>query len=369
MKKEGGEISMGDSQVVKRDVYHKAISMRECMKYLYYIVCLFSSVVFRALGCGHVYGVYPITTVKVPILKVVDCGTRIECNISFENKNGVPKSKIIHMICSLNEWFQKLSFLLLYDLLFLQVKAWAKAHNINSSRDKTLNSLSVILLVAYHLQLGIISWLVNILDGFDPDVVAKLLHKFVNYGNKNKEPVAAELLVTFYCRLRGYGPKDYVQVSTKNRGYLSNGTPKFVASVEDFTNQSQNSTRDVGKAEVKRTYKCIQRTREYIYGFIDGLVKIPTLKYQLFGRATPFQDSSETRNNIEEGNTTTLPCGDIKKRDQSKESQKGSQSAIPFEHIATKRKLSTKGWEGLTSVNLPGQKGNGLPMIAEKHLQ
>lgn len=39
-----------------------------------------------------------------------------------------------------------------YDLLFLQMKAWAKAQNINSSRDKTLNSLSIILLVAFHLQ-------------------------------------------------------------------------------------------------------------------------------------------------------------------------------------------------------------------------
>lgn len=32
------------------------------------------------------------------------------------------------------------------------MKNWAKAHNINSSKDKTLNSLSIILLVAFHLQ-------------------------------------------------------------------------------------------------------------------------------------------------------------------------------------------------------------------------
>lgn len=35
---------------------------------------------------------------------------------------------------------------------FLQMKTWAKAQNINSSKDKTLNSLSIILLVAFHLQ-------------------------------------------------------------------------------------------------------------------------------------------------------------------------------------------------------------------------
>ena len=33
-----------------------------------------------------------------------------------------------------------------------QMKNWAKAYNINSSKDKTLNSLSIILLVAFHLQ-------------------------------------------------------------------------------------------------------------------------------------------------------------------------------------------------------------------------
>lgn len=32
------------------------------------------------------------------------------------------------------------------------MKAWAKAHDINSAKDQTLNSLSIISLVAFHLQ-------------------------------------------------------------------------------------------------------------------------------------------------------------------------------------------------------------------------
>jgi len=32
------------------------------------------------------------------------------------------------------------------------MKAWAKAYDINSSKDGTLNSLSLVLLVAFHLQ-------------------------------------------------------------------------------------------------------------------------------------------------------------------------------------------------------------------------
>lgn len=34
----------------------------------------------------------------------------------------------------------------------LQMKAWAKVHGINSSKDRTLNSLSIISIVAFHLQ-------------------------------------------------------------------------------------------------------------------------------------------------------------------------------------------------------------------------
>ncbi|KAG5611147.1 hypothetical protein H5410_022428 [Solanum commersonii] len=154
--------------------------------------------------------------------------------------------------------------------------------------------------------LGNISWLVNVLDGIDPDTVAKSLHKFVNYGKRNKESVV-ELLVTLLVK------------------------------VEDFTDRSQNVARVIGKAKVIRIYKCIQRTSEYISAFMDGLIEIPTLKYQLFGRAAPFQYGSETRNIIEDGNTTTLPCTDIKKRHQSKESQKGIQSAIPSEPITSKK--------------------------------
>ncbi|OIS98378.1 protein heso1 [Nicotiana attenuata] len=92
---------------------------------------------------GFVYGVYAVTTARVPVLKVVDQGTEIECDISVENWDGISKSKIIYMIGAIDERFRKLSFLM---------KAWAKAQNINSAKDQTLNSLSIILLVAFHLQ-------------------------------------------------------------------------------------------------------------------------------------------------------------------------------------------------------------------------
>ncbi|KAH0633252.1 hypothetical protein KY284_036038 [Solanum tuberosum] len=45
-----------------------------------------------------------------------------------------------------------------------------------------------------------ISLLVNVLDGTNPDTVAKSLHKFASYGKRNKELVA-ELLVTLLVKL------------------------------------------------------------------------------------------------------------------------------------------------------------------------
>ncbi|KAF3632374.1 putative flavin-containing monooxygenase YUCCA10-like [Capsicum annuum] len=288
---------------------------------------------------GHVSGVHPVTAAKVPVLKVVDCGTKIECDISVENRDGVSKSKIIHMICSLDERFQKLSFLM---------KAWAKAQNINSSRDKTLNSLSVILLVAFHLQTRnppILPPFSAILeDGSDPDTVAKSLNKFVNYGKRNKETVA-ELLVTLLMKLlliEKLWAKGLC-ASTYEAPWLSRTWDSKVCciSVEDFTDRSQNVARAVGKGEVKRIYKCIQRTSEYISAFMDGIVEVPTLKYHLFGHAAPFQEGSQTGNVKEDGNIIALPIKN--KEDQSKDGQNGSQLAIPSESVAIKRKWSTEG--------------------------
>ncbi|XP_009616862.1 protein HESO1-like isoform X3 [Nicotiana tomentosiformis] len=306
---------------------------------------------------GHVSGVHPITAAKVPILKVVDCGTKIECDISVENRDGVSKSKIIHMICSLDERFQKLSFLM---------KAWAKAQNINSSRDKTLNSLSIILLVAFHLQTRnppILPPFSAILkDGSDPDSVEKSLNKFVNYGKSNKESVA-ELLVTLIIKLLSVEKlwDKGLCASTYEASWLSKTWDSKVCCisvVEDFTDQSQNVARAVGKGEVKQIYKCIQRTSEYISAYMDGLVELPALRYQLFRHAaTPFQVDSQTSNIEENGNSIALPCRDImNKEDQSTEGQKESQGAIPSEPITTKRKWSSEGWEGLASEPITTKK-------------
>ncbi|THU60240.1 hypothetical protein C4D60_Mb07t10550 [Musa balbisiana] len=130
-----------------------------------------SKVLYGHQRKGHVTGVLPIMGARVPVLKVVDCRTGVECDISVENKDGISRSLIFRFVSSIDERFRILCYLLtsinfLIVLLAIllspcvlaferRMKAWAKAHNINSSKDRTMNSLSIIALVAFHLQVNV----------------------------------------------------------------------------------------------------------------------------------------------------------------------------------------------------------------------
>lgn len=65
------------------------------------------------VGRGHVTRIQRIMTARVPIVKVIDLGTRIECDLSVENWDGILKSQLIHVISAIDERFQKLSFLVI----------------------------------------------------------------------------------------------------------------------------------------------------------------------------------------------------------------------------------------------------------------
>nr|GLL29604.1 protein HESO1-like [Ipomoea trifida] len=60
---------------------------------------------------GHVHGVNPITRAIVPVLKVVDSGTGVECDISVGNKDGILKSKILYFVSLIDEsYHQSMNF-------------------------------------------------------------------------------------------------------------------------------------------------------------------------------------------------------------------------------------------------------------------
>lgn len=230
---------------------------------------------------GHVTSIQTIMSARVPIVKVIDYGTRIECDLSVENWDGILKSQLVHVISAIDDRFQKLSFLM---------KSWAKANGINSSKDRTLNSLSIISLVAFHLQTRqppiLPPFSVLFKDGTDPANVRKNVDSFLNYGKANEESLAL-LFVTLLIKLASV--EKLWQKGLCASVYEGSWTSKTwdsrcgSISVEDFTERSENVSRAVGVEEVKKIYDCIHRSIIGLLFFLDGKMPAPELKELLFG--------------------------------------------------------------------------------------
>ncbi|XP_059624495.1 UTP:RNA uridylyltransferase 1-like isoform X2 [Cornus florida] len=276
---------------------------------------------------GHVSGVRPITSAKVPILKVVDCGTGIECDISVENRDGIVKSKIVRMVSSIDKRFQKLSFLM---------KAWAKAQGINSSKDRTLNSLSIISLVAFHLQTRdppiLPPFSVMLGDGTHPAKVEQIVHNFSNYGKRNKETLA-ELFASLLIKLASVEtlwPKGLC-VSTYEGSWISKtwDSKDGCISVEDFTDRSQNVARAVGSTQMKKIYKCIHVSIWHVLSFMKGKIQVSKLRECLFG-------PDPIPNLVGKGNTNF--------------NKNVVEPRIPIDSIQTKKMRRTDGWEGIKQM-------------------
>lgn len=107
------------------------------------VIRKFAKVLYSLQRNGVYCGVLPVLSARVPIINVIDRGTGIECDISIENKDGMTRSMVFKFISSLDERFQILSYLM---------KIWAKIHDVNSPSKQTMSSMSIISLVAFHLQ-------------------------------------------------------------------------------------------------------------------------------------------------------------------------------------------------------------------------
>ncbi|KAL1829356.1 protein HESO1 [Daucus carota subsp. sativus] len=308
---------------------------------------------------GHVSGVKPIFTARVPILKVVDAGTGVECDISVENKDGILKSQIVHMISLIDYRFQKLCFLM---------KTWAKVHNINSSKDGTLNSLSIILLVTFHLQtrnppiLPPLSALFK--DGTDPASVMKCVKKYSNYGKGNKESLAS-LFLTLLIKLSSVSTLwcKGLCASAYQGAWISKSWNSEVGciSVEDFTDRSQNVARAVKEAEIPNINKAIELSIIYIFDFMNGLIEESKLRRLLFGRdaTIPMSVHTSTASGEENAKLNHLPLEliDYKPSMQPPTTVWGGRLATHCESAyknypvmasdvtATKKMRTTGGWE------------------------
>ncbi|KAL6838458.1 hypothetical protein ACP4OV_031703 [Aristida adscensionis] len=249
-------------------------------------------------GHGICCGVLPIVSARVPILKVIDRGTGIECDISVENKDGMTRSMIFKYISSLDERFQILSYL---------VKFWAKVHDLNSPRELTMSSMSIISFVAFHLQfmqtrhppiLPAFSALLK--DGLDCANVERNILLFKGFGSRNKESVA-ELFVSLMSKLLSAESlwEHGLCASNFEASWISKFWKKGVGnlSVEDFLDRSQNFARSVGKVQMQKICKCLRDCALNLSDFMRGKIDTSKLKTLLFGCLNPDELVSKPRLN------------------------------------------------------------------------
>uniref|UniRef100_A0A7N0U0T7 Poly(A) RNA polymerase mitochondrial-like central palm domain-containing protein n=1 Tax=Kalanchoe fedtschenkoi TaxID=63787 RepID=A0A7N0U0T7_KALFE len=218
---------------------------------------------------------------RVPIIKAVHCDSGSECDISIENMDGIKKSRIIKIICGIDLRFQRLSFMM---------KAWAKAHQINSAKTKTLNSLSIISLVAFHLQTReppiLPPFSAIFKDGTDPEAVMEIARKCVDYGKNNSESTA-DLFISLLVKLasvKQYWSKGLCASTFFGTWILKVWGNEFgYLSVEDFITRSENVARAVNREQLDRIYDCINNSLNHLARFKDGRLQKSELRELLFG--------------------------------------------------------------------------------------
>ncbi|CAM6088796.1 unnamed protein product [Calypogeia fissa] len=266
---------------------------------------------------GQRQSVQKIETVyraAVPVVKFVECKTGIECDISVENNDGVLKSQVLGMFSTMDSRFRQLCYL---------VKAWAKKHNVNSSKNGTLNSLSICLLVAFHLQTrspAILPPFSVFMEGLHlPDIGSCLQtvelrvkeYKESGFGQDNTESVP-ELYGSFFLKLLaveslwGQG----LCSSTYEGRWISKIWPKNhigCISVEDFADRTQNVARSVSRKEFELIYHVLQSTVSNLKDPVYDVLEAKDLKAYLFGSIR--QRHRGTHHGVAAVNTGTWQSG------------------------------------------------------------
>lgn len=238
---------------------------------------------YKLQSNGVVRDIQPVFKAKVPVVKFIHCSTGIECDISVENREGIIKSELLRIFSSIDSRFRKLCFLL---------KAWANAHGINSSKDNTLNSLSIILLVALHLQTRVPAILPPFsvfLKGVNSPIAsnaAPLIERHVNayknFGKNNNETVV-QLFSSFLTKIMAVKDLwiDGLCASAYEGTWTLTTSPSWIF-VEDFTALSQNAARAVNGVGFEAIYECCNQALAHLKEYCQGVHAARLLKRLLF---------------------------------------------------------------------------------------
>ncbi|XP_066351076.1 uncharacterized protein [Miscanthus floridulus] len=303
-----------------------------------------ANVLFSHQRQGLCYGVSPIVTARVPVLKVTDQGTGVECDISVENKDGMSRSVIFKFISSIDERFRILCYLM---------KFWAKVHDVNCPKDRTMSSMAIISLVAFHLQTRrppiLPAFSAILKDGTDFASIEKNVSLFEGFGDSNKESIA-ELFVSLMSKLVSVEGlwEQGLCASNFEGSWISKTWAKGVGNlnVEDFLDRSQNFARSVGMKEMQKICECLRATVSDLSKFSEGKIAAPKLKALLFKP-------------LNQANPVTNPRQKTVKR---KRANPNKTSTNPIQKNAKKKKAL----EQDKLVISPGQKDGKKPLDQEE---
>ncbi|XP_062191975.1 protein HESO1-like isoform X2 [Phragmites australis] len=289
---------------------------------------------------GRCYGVSPIVTARVPVLKVIDQGTGVECDISVENKDGMSRSMIFTCISSIDDRFRILCYLM---------KFWAKAHDVNSPKDRTMSSMAIISLVAFHLQTRhppiLPAFSAILKDGSDFASIERSVSLFEGFGSRNKESIA-ELFASLMSKLVSVeGLWEQGLCASNFEGlWISKTWERGVSnlSVEDFLDQSQNFARSVGKEEMQKICEYLRVTVSNLSKFFMGKIDAPKLKALLFGPLNQDKPITNVNQKIAKGkdvNRNKTSTNPRQKNDKRKNLDQDKPVTCPVEKDAKKKSI------------------------------
>ncbi|MCO5588927.1 hypothetical protein L7F22_042889 [Adiantum nelumboides] len=232
-----------------------------------------TKLLYKLQSCGIVRDIQPVLKAKVPVVKFIHSQTGMECDVSVENRDGMIKSELLRIFSTIDSRFRKLCFLL---------KAWANAHGINSSKDNTLNSLSLILLAALHLQTRVPAILPPFSSLLKASLVERQVKAYKDFGKKNNESVV-QLFSSFLTKV--VAVKDLWQeglcASACEGTWTLTDSPSWMF-VEDFTSLSQNAARAVNSVGFEAIYDCCNQALVYLRDYFLGVHEAHSVKYLLF---------------------------------------------------------------------------------------
>jgi len=165
---------------------------------------------------------------KVPIIKFQDSHNNLECDINLNNHIGIRNT---HLLKSYSEQDWRVR------PLVLQVKRWAKYHNINDASQSTVSSYSLALMTIFYLQTIVKPAVLPVLqdlypDKFDKDIPVnelRLNEKLPSYTSENTMSLG-ELFLGFLDYYSKFNFQMNVISVRKGEIYPRSSLPR-----EDFT--------------------------------------------------------------------------------------------------------------------------------------